>query len=131
MSAMQSVEAVLGGRKVLVVEDDALLAFYLEDLLHGLGCVVLGPVASVADALAVLDRQRPDLALLDLELADGWSAPVAQALRAMDVPAAMITAFDGPTGEPVLAGMPRLAKPCSPQALHGLLLRLVPGAAPV
>lgn len=126
---MQSVDSVLGGRKVLIAEDDPLLALDLEDLLHGFGCAVLGPVASVAMALDVLSSQRPDLALLDLELQDGRSVPVARALGTLGVPTALITGCEGSTDEPSLRSLPRLVKPHSTGELHALLLRLVLGTA--
>ncbi|MEK0085596.1 response regulator [Benzoatithermus flavus] len=126
---MQSVDSVLGGRKVLIAEDDPLLALDLEDLLHGFGCAVLGPVASVAMAFGVSSSQRPDLVLPDLELQDGRSVPVAQVLGTLGVPTALITGCEGSTDEPPLRSLLRLVKPCSTEALHALLLRLVPGTA--
>jgi DNA-binding NarL/FixJ family response regulator len=65
---------VLQGQRVLVAEDHFLIAVELTNLLHGWGCTVLGPVGSVAEAEALLDRGRPDLALLDLGLSDRANA---------------------------------------------------------
>ena len=60
--------AALSGAQVLVVEDQALIAMDLEVTLREFGCAVLGPAASVAEALALAGRERPDAALLDLGL---------------------------------------------------------------
>jgi hypothetical protein len=73
----------------------AIIGMCIEDLLWEAGCIVLGPVVSVADALAVLQTQRPDAALLDHTLADGTVAPVAAALTKRGVPFALLTAETG------------------------------------
>src|SRR4051794_28099922 len=57
--------------KVLLVEDEFIIALEMELALLDLGCTVLGPVASAAGALALLDRERPDVAILDVNLLDG------------------------------------------------------------
>jgi CheY-like chemotaxis protein len=63
--------------RVLVVEDDALLAMDVEAILTGAGHDVLGPVASAAEALELVKETVPDLALVDLGLSEG---PVGAAL---------------------------------------------------
>jgi DNA-binding response OmpR family regulator len=65
----------LAGLKVLVVEDEAIIAFDLEGTLRALGCVVLPIAPSVAVALAVLKVERLEAALLDVRLADGEVTP--------------------------------------------------------
>jgi DNA-binding response OmpR family regulator len=85
----------LAGRKVLVVEDEWVLARALQDTLDRWGCQVLGPFARATDAVAALaDRTapRPDLALLDLNLADGTSLPVAERLARLGVPFLLVSA---------------------------------------
>ena len=69
--------AVLPGARVLVAEDQAVIAMDLAMTLREFGCAVLGPAASVAEALALAGRERPDAALLDLGLSDGPAVPVA------------------------------------------------------
>ncbi len=99
-------------RKILVVEDDAVQALDLDQSLRRLGHRVLGPVATVAEAEAVLARERPNLALLDLGLRDGDGLPVAQQLVAAEVPFAVATGLDGALLEhPLLRGCPLLRKP--------------------
>jgi PleD family two-component response regulator len=65
----------LHGLKVLVAEDEALIALDLEFALHEFGCIVLPATPSVAEALAILKTEQPDVALLDANLADGSAAP--------------------------------------------------------
>src|SRR5215212_8822543 len=70
------------GRLVLVVEDEFLIAMDLELLLRRHGWRVLGPAATVAEALRLLADERPDVALLDLNLRGELATPVAEELRA-------------------------------------------------
>ena len=70
----------LVGARVLVAEDDALVALYLMTTLQTASYVVVGPVSSVAEALTIIDSEPPDAALLDLQFAAGNTAPVAAAL---------------------------------------------------
>src|SRR3954469_23367096 len=74
------------GRRVLVVEDEDIVALDLEDTLRALGCEVLGPAASVARALALLARERPDAVTLGLDLLDGLAVPAGEPLASTGVP---------------------------------------------
>jgi len=81
------------GLRVLVVEDDFLVARSLQILLSGLGCEVIGP-ASTADEACELIRARPvDGALLDIALTPGTSAPVARALLYRGRPFVFVTGY--------------------------------------
>lgn len=57
--------------KILVLEDEFMLADMLEAELTGAGHTVLGPVATVAEALAIIAQTRPDLALVNINLKNG------------------------------------------------------------
>jgi CheY-like chemotaxis protein len=70
----------LDGRRILVAEDDAATALMIEETLRKVGCVVIGPVATVRDALVLIESEAIDCAILDLELADGKAGPLAEAL---------------------------------------------------
>lgn len=114
----QTDAAPLAGLRVLVVEDDALLAMTTEDLLLMNGMEVLGPVPAAAPALELVAQERPQAALLDVNLGDGTSAPVAERLRALGVPFLVVTGYeDLADAEPALRDAPRLAKPVAPSAL--------------
>jgi CheY-like chemotaxis protein len=107
------------GCTVLVVEGEPVQALDLERSLHDLGYAVLGPTGSWTEALDLLHRQRPDLALLDAQLSDDGLQPVAEALRLFDVPfAVMATGEEGPLDDPLLRMVPRLAKPYRMSELH-------------
>lgn len=67
--------------RILIVEDEALIAMMLTDSLEGGGHEVMGPAATMAEAMALCDALRPELALLDINLRDGSSGvDVAHAL---------------------------------------------------
>lgn len=72
--------------RILVVEDQPLIAMDLEDLLVSRGYEVLGPKSTVAEAIDCLSRVTPDAALLDIDLHGETSFEVATALRGMGVP---------------------------------------------
>ena len=61
--------------RVMIVEDQAILAMELEMVLAEAGCDVVGCAMDRAGAFAIVDRQRPDLALVDVNLLDGLTGP--------------------------------------------------------
>lgn len=72
---------ILRGLRVLVVEDESLVAMALEEVLHSFGCRVAGVARSVAEALALIDADAAiDAAILDIRLGDGIVYPVADVL---------------------------------------------------
>jgi CheY-like chemotaxis protein len=102
----------LVGAKVLVAEDNALIAMDIETSLREQGCIVLGPTATIAATLASLRHDRPDVALLDLHLLDGLATPIAATLAAMGVPFALLAGDRLDVLEDAaLAGVPRIEKP--------------------
>jgi CheY-like chemotaxis protein len=117
MSKVQRAEG-LAGLCVLIVEDELLLAMDYEETLRGEGCTVLGPVGRQSRALALLEHERPNAAILDLNLAGERSTAVAEALEARGVPFVIVSGYaDRTLHEPVLRRAPRLQKPLRPQDL--------------
>jgi len=118
--------ADLEGLCVLVVEDEFLLAMELEALLEQRGCRVLGPVATIDRALAVLDHHRPAAAVLDVNLKGKRATPIAAVLQDRGVPFVLVTGYsDVQLNEPELKGQPRLEKPLNRQRLLRTLERAV------
>jgi DNA-binding response OmpR family regulator len=89
----QFAASALRGRRVLIVEDEMLVAMEIESLLRREGCAVVGPAPTVARALALLDQERPDAALLDLNLNGQAATPVAAALIKDGVPFVLVTGY--------------------------------------
>lgn len=72
--------------RILVLDDNALIATLLEDWLQELGHDVAGPAESVARALQLIDEATIHAAFLDLSVIDGTCYPVAEALHQRAVP---------------------------------------------
>ncbi|HEY3800013.1 MAG TPA: response regulator [Caulobacteraceae bacterium] len=87
--------------RVLVVEDEGLVAMTLEDMLDDLGCEIAGSAASVKEALAwIAGGGAADAALLDISLAGEYVFPVAEALTERGVPFAFTTGYgETPAGQ--------------------------------
>jgi CheY-like chemotaxis protein len=121
--------ADLAGCRILIVEDNFLLAMEIEDLLARQGCVVLGPAGTINQALALLEREAaPDAAVLDVDLQGRIVTPVAAALHARDVPYLLVTGYaELQLGDPALRGRPRLDKPVNDQDLLRALVQLLQG----
>ena len=117
----------LQGRRILVVEDEFLLALDLEQLFDAEGCRVLGPAATVGEALRTLATgPRADAAVLDVNLGGARSVPVAEALAARGIPFVAATAYPE-LPEPVFAGVPVVVKPYAPGQVREAVVRLLSG----
>lgn len=124
--------AALRGLRVLVVDDEALVAMLLEDWLLDAGACVVGPARSVEDALAVIAGAEGgglDAAVLDARLRDCDAAPVADRLAGLAVPFVFTTGWDGAAARAAHAAAPVLLKPFYPDALVAAVARLS-GRAP-
>ena len=111
-------------RRILVVEDEALVAMLVEDALLDAGFAVIGPARSVSEAMALLAAEVPAAAVLDLNLGGETSVSVADALAARGIPFVVATGY-GAAGLP--AGhkhVPVLPKPYDPADLTAALERL-------
>lgn len=115
----------LSGRRVLVVEDEMIVAWLLEDMLADFGCVVVGPAARVEQALAVIDAEAIDAAVLDLNLNGQKSYPVADALAARDVPFVFSTGYDKGRLPDGYRSFPVLQKPYQRAELGDALAKLL------
>lgn len=78
---------------VLVVEDSLIIAMDTEDNLRGLGVTTVTTAGSVAAALASIDIDPPDLAILDYNLGSETSDPIAEVLRARGIPFVLATGY--------------------------------------
>jgi len=120
----------LAGCRILLVEDNFLLAMEIEGVLSGQGCIVLGPVGTIEQALVLLEGETgPDAAVLDVDLQGRLVTPVAAALLARGVPFVLVTGYADPQlGALELQGSRRLDKPVSgPELLRTLDQLLTPG----
>jgi DNA-binding response OmpR family regulator len=113
----------LHGLSILVVEDMALVADLVVDVLQDAGCQVVGPAARLAQGLTLACTDGLAGALLDVNLAGEHCFPIADALAARGVPFVFLTGY----GEQVMPrgyrDVPRLVKPFDFNELLGLIER--------
>jgi DNA-binding response OmpR family regulator len=112
--------------RCLIVEDQALIGMSLEAYLEDAGYDVVGPFMRRAQALAWLEANTPELAVLDVMLPDGSSVDLARELRKRGVPFAIYSGLKPATDTPEFQGVPWLEKPMSRVALKEVLARLLP-----
>ena len=115
----------LSGRRVLVVEDEPLVAMDVEASLAEAGCTVVGPAASVARALALVASEPLDAAVLDANLAGSPVDAVAEELAARGVPFAFVTGYGREALPARHAAAPMLTKPVPPAVLVAMVANLV------
>jgi DNA-binding response OmpR family regulator len=84
---------ILIGKRVLIVEDEYLVALMIKDFLVEFGCATVGPIGSVAKALAAIDVETFDVAVLDVNLAGEKIYPVAETLAARGVPFLLVSGY--------------------------------------
>lgn len=114
--------APLNGKRVMIVEDEFLVAMELESELTDQGCIVIGPAGRAAPALALLENQAPDAVLLDLNLDGEVPTALAEALRRRRVPFVLVTGYASRRHEPaILRDAPRLQKPVGKRELIAAL----------
>ena len=101
----------LGGLKILVVEDETMLFFLAEDMLTELGCATVLHASRVRDALALLAGERPDVAMLDVNLAGEQAYPIAEKLAEANVPFVFATGYGSEGIPPSWSSRPVVQKP--------------------
>jgi CheY-like chemotaxis protein len=111
--------------RILVLDDEPLIAMMVQNWLAELHCETIGPVYSVASALALLEGVTLDGALLDLSLRNNETCyAVASALRARDVPFVFATGYDDPLIDAQFKDTLILSKPFEYEAVKAAVSRL-------
>jgi DNA-binding response OmpR family regulator len=116
-----------GPAKILIVEDELLIAMLLEDMVAGGGYGVMGPYSRAAPALRQLEDEMPAAAILDVNIQGGTSFPIADALTAKGLPFIFLTGRDYDTLPPPYSGCPTLKKPASRHELLSALSKMLGG----
>ena len=114
---------VLRGKRVLVVEDELLLAMAIEEMLESdLGMIVAATAGTLDDGLAFAEKGGFDVALLDVNLNEERSYPIADLLREKGVPFAFATGYETTDWG---GDAPRLGKPYDERAPANVLIDLL------
>lgn len=114
----------LSGLRILVVEDEPMIVMLLEDMLGDLDCVLVGPAYRTDAALNIVQSERLDAAILDVNLGGQCTTVVAEALQAKGVPFVFATGYGaaGVTGN--LSQSLVLTKPFTQPQLENALRSL-------
>ena len=83
----------LTGKRVMVAEDELLIAMLIEDILADAGCLLVGPFSNVPDALAAAKDATIDIALLDVNLRGQMIYPAAEVLAARGIPFLLLSGY--------------------------------------
>lgn len=116
---------VLSGCRVLVVEDEALIAMVLEDMLDMLGCTLVGTANSVEEAQELIANSEFDVAILDVNLGREPVYPIADIIDARGVPIIFATGSHRDTLPDRFSHCQVLEKPYTFPAVEATLLRAV------
>lgn len=113
-------------RRILVVEDDFLIASEMVGWLEAANLEVIGPAASLQQALALVEMHGPHLdgAVLDIHIRDGCVYPIADKLNSTGVPYIFTTGYDSAAIPAAYTGAPRCEKPVNRTELIEMLDRL-------
>ena len=112
------VTASVHRRKILVVEDEALVGLGMTAMLETAGFEVIGPIGNVELAMALLDRHDCALAILDIKLRDGeTSARIAERLRENGIPFFVVSGYLSDSQPSVFNGAQSIAKPIGARSL--------------
>jgi len=114
----------VSANRIMIVEDEALVAMSLAELVEELGFSVIGPFGRVRDAATALKDGGIDAAILDVNLGGEMVYPLADVLREGRVPFVFMTGYGAESIERRFANVPVLQKPVEPQALRGIFTRL-------
>jgi two-component sensor histidine kinase/CheY-like chemotaxis protein len=112
--------AELRAQRVMIVEDEALIAMVLVENLQEMGLSTVGPFSRVADALKV--DEEIDAAILDVNLGGESVYPVAEMLSARGIPFVFMTGYGSASIDPRFANVPVLQKPIEAKALEDMFV---------
>jgi two-component SAPR family response regulator len=116
--------------RVLVVEDQMLLALALTSLLEDIGCEAVGPVAQVVTALPIVMKEPLDAALLDIRLADESVEPIVAILIRRGIPFAFVTGHARDQIPIALRDRPYVGKPFTDSEIKTVMRELLKGRTP-
>ena len=112
--------------RVLIVEDEPLIAQVLQDWLEELGCEVVGPARSVDAALGLLESEPVQAAILDVKVLDGATHEVGKVLNERGIRYVVGTGYGAADLHPEFRGVPVLQKPFDFNAAANIMSDILP-----
>jgi CheY-like chemotaxis protein len=119
---------MMAAKRILVVEDEFLIALDIAGALEQGGLVVIGPLASIPDALYALEQEKIDGALLDANLGGQPVGCLADALLARKVPFAFVSGYGRDQLPPQHRDAPLVRKPFTSEDLLAMVARFRTGS---
>ena len=113
-------------RRILLVEDETIIAMMMKEMLADLGYDVAETAAQIQSARLAAENGAFDLAILDLNLGGNATYPIAEILQSRRIPFVFSTGYDSAALEPRFAEAPRLQKPFEYEDLQAVMSRLFP-----
>jgi len=113
---------VVGKPRVLLIEDEALVAMMIQECLGEFGYQVLGPIGTAGEAAAKAEDGQFEAAVLDINLGDGAVYPIADLLAARGVPFVFVTGYDADSVEARFRKIPVLQKPIDREMLRRIFV---------
>lgn len=111
----------LAGKRVLIVEDEPIIAFLLEDMIDDLGMTVAGRASTLEEARELARAPSYDAAIMDINLHGQMSYPAAELLARQGVPLVFVSGYARDGVPPGLANAPLVAKPYQPHQIAAAL----------
>jgi DNA-binding response OmpR family regulator len=121
-------EIGLVGRRILLVEDELLVAMLIEAVLEEQNCITVGPFSDLTSALEAAHREQVDGAVLDINLAGQMVFPVAEVLDARGVPFLLLSGYGAMALPPDRRHWPVCDKPFKTDELVATLSRVIAAA---
>lgn len=115
-------------RRILVVEDETMIAMIFEEVLQDLGFEIVGPVSKLEAALKLARQEALDGAILDITIRGGMVYPVADILRQREVPFVLASGYGEWALPEAYQGLPRLQKPFTATDIDVMIAELFPAA---
>ena len=120
----------LAGKRILVVEDEPIVAMAVEDMLIDFGCTVIGPAYSLSAAMDLIDNTPFDAAVLDINLDGERSYPAALLLVTRHIPFAFATGYANTGMEAEIPSAPILEKPYRSHQIENILRHIMRDQTP-
>jgi DNA-binding NtrC family response regulator len=116
---LSSSDRILANRRILVAEDEGLIALDVEAMLQGFGCEVVGPLSDLEDILLAIQAQPLDGALLDVNLRGRQVFDILPEFISRNIPVVLTSGYDDASLFPqAFRELPRISKPFDQGTLH-------------
>lgn len=112
--------------RILVVDDEVLVAYDVAQIVEDLGALVIGPAHDLERGLELAEREDIDFALLDVNLGSQMSTPIAEHLRKRGIPFVLVSGYVRAHIPAALAEEALLRKPCTPDAIRDVIHAALP-----